>query len=112
MLVAVIVILILFVLVIGNNTLMQQSTDMLSYSIDNKKKCIEFAFLMSEVYAGGKGTVLKVETIAPYTIKADQKTLTINGESCYFLVPTTDKTVNSGTVKIENVGNEIVLSNV
>jgi hypothetical protein len=110
MIVSVAAVLILFVIVLGNNALMEDSTKIISASIDDKKSCIEFAYIITQVYAGGKGSLMQIDLVKNFTVDADQKTLFVNNESCFFLAVTDDKTLSAGAVSVYNNGSKVVVN--
>ncbi len=107
--IAVIVMLILFVIVLANNFAMESSSSDVASSINDKKECIRFAYLISQVYSSGDGSTASFDLENSATIYSTQKTITINQESCYFLAPTSNYSFSKGKLTLFNVDGNILM---
>jgi uncharacterized protein (UPF0333 family) len=107
--VAIAVILLLFIVVLANNFAMEDTSKLVATSLNDKKECVSFAFLISQVYSSGVGSSASFQLRNNATVYSSQKSITINQESCFFLAPTSNYSLSKGKILLSNVDGNIVM---
>ena len=102
-LVAFIVVLIFFVIVLTQNSIIQQSGEIFSETYLNKGVCLGVAYALSETYASGTGTIMQFELERDVTINGSLRMVLIGQEQCQILARVNNATLTKGTIEIKNV---------
>lgn len=110
MLVSVAIILVLFVLVLVNNSLMTDSSQIVADYSKDKINCIKFAYALSNVYSSGNGTETYLELDKNATIFSSAKTIRLGNTDCIFLSKTSDKEILAGKVTMKNIDGNVVVT--
>jgi hypothetical protein len=99
-----VVLMLLFMVILAHNYSVQESTRVLEEKFGEQKECLKLAYLISEVYGNGKGTVVSFELKKDATVFAEQKIVQVGQQQCGFLAKTQDQSIDAGTVALRNNG--------
>jgi hypothetical protein len=109
-LVAILFVLILLGIVIGNNYSMSSYSSGIAESFSDKLDCLRLGLVISEVFANGSGSKTVLELSHDASVFGSQKLVRVNEEFCFFLAPVSDYSLSKGIVFFENVdGNVFIL---
>jgi len=111
MLVAVAIILVLFVLVLVNNSLMTNSSNIVADYSKEKTNCTTFAYSLSEIFVNGPGTESFVEIDKNVIIYPNTKTIKFGETECTFLAKMSYAELSPGKIILKNIDGNVTVTN-
>jgi len=103
-LVAVFVVLIFFVVVLVQASLINSSGEIVESSFSEKNSCLKLSHLISQVYTEGKGSHATFYLDYDARIFGSERIVKVNEQFCYFIAITGDANLVVGDVEIDNNG--------
>ena len=103
-LLAIFVVLIFFVVVMVQASLINSSSETAENTFSEKNSCLKFSQLISQVYAEGKGSHAIFYLDYNTTVFASQRIVKVNEQICYFIALSEDRNLLPGKIEIDNNG--------